>query len=359
MKAIWHGVVVAERRAADLQAELADQRDQWATVHEQIAEARGLTREELADRLVPDLGLDATGSLTLDFGPRSFTVGFDEQLKPFVRDASGARLKDLPKPGKTDDAEKAEAAAEQWKALKKDAKVASALQLMRLELAMCARRRWSPEVFRQFFVEHPLLIHGVRRLIWGTYSPEGALLSTFRVAEDRTLADVNEDPFTLPEDAQVGLPHALELDVKTAGAWGQVLADYQLPQPFAQLGRPTHVPTDEEKTGLELNRVAGLKRPTVQVLGLEAHGWRRGPPQDGGMVKWMEKPLGPQWLAELQLEEGLSTGDVGETPEQTLGAVRVRPARQGWSAEHDRPLGALDAVVFSELVHDLEGLRPA
>ncbi len=55
---------------------------------------------ELEDRLAPDLGLDDNGSLLLDFGPRQFTVSFDETLKPFVRDASGSRLKDLPKPNK-------------------------------------------------------------------------------------------------------------------------------------------------------------------------------------------------------------------------------------------------------------------
>ncbi|STM38261.1 WGR domain-containing protein [Escherichia coli] len=37
------------------------------------------------------------------FGPRQFTVSFDETLKPFVRDVSGSRLKDLPKPNKSDD----------------------------------------------------------------------------------------------------------------------------------------------------------------------------------------------------------------------------------------------------------------
>ncbi|MFY0583707.1 DUF4132 domain-containing protein [Cystobacter fuscus] len=246
---------------------------------EQIAEARGLTRQELADRLVPDLGLDESGSLALDFGARTFTVGFDEQLKPFVKDASGARLKDLPKPGQKDDAEKANAAVEQWKALKKDAKTAASTQILRLELAMCSRRRWSPEVFRRFFVEHPLLIHVVRRLVWGTYSPEGALKDTFRVAEDRTFADPNEDTWTLPDDALVGLPHALELDGKTAGAWGQILADYQLLQPFAQLGRSTFALEPAEREATKLGRVKGLKVPTGKVLGLEARGWRRGPPR--------------------------------------------------------------------------------
>lgn len=51
---------------------------------------------ELEDRLAPDLGLDDNGSLLLDFGPRQFTVSFDETLKPFVRDVSGSRLKTCP-----------------------------------------------------------------------------------------------------------------------------------------------------------------------------------------------------------------------------------------------------------------------
>ncbi len=58
---------------------------------------------ELEDRLAPDLGLNDSGSLTLDFGPRKFTVGFDETLKPIVRDENGNVLKDLPKPNLSDD----------------------------------------------------------------------------------------------------------------------------------------------------------------------------------------------------------------------------------------------------------------
>jgi hypothetical protein len=68
------------------------------------ADTRGLSLEELADRLVPALGLDEEGAMVLDFGPRQFALAFDEELKPVVLDAKGARLKDLPKPNKSDDA---------------------------------------------------------------------------------------------------------------------------------------------------------------------------------------------------------------------------------------------------------------
>lgn len=85
-----------------------------------VAENRGLTMAELEDRLAPDLGLDSSGSLILDFGPRKFTVGFDETLKPVVCDANGKVLKDLPKPNQSDDKTLATDAVNLFKQLKKD-----------------------------------------------------------------------------------------------------------------------------------------------------------------------------------------------------------------------------------------------
>lgn len=323
----------------------------------EIAEARGLTREELADRLAPDLGLDQDGSMILDFGARRFTVGFDELLKPYVKDADGARLKELPKPTKKDDEAKATAAEERWKALKKDAKAVSAMQVLRLELAMCARRRWTPEVFGQFFVGHPLLVHVVRRLIWGAFDDQGHLIATFRVAEDRTFADQDDEGWELPAGAKVGLPHALELDAKTAAAWGQLLADYQMLQPFPQLGRPTFNITPEERSAKTFTRVEGVKVATGKVLGLEARGWRRGPALDGGVAAWMQRELGDGRILQLNLDPGLYTGMLSESPEQTLQKCEVRE-EHSWGDGPASALGTLDPVVFSELVKDLEALRP-
>jgi hypothetical protein len=323
----------------------------------QLAEARGLTREELADRLVPDLGLDENGSLPLDFGERTFTVGFDEQLKPYVKDAEGARLKDLPKPTKKDDAAKAEAAAEKWKLLKKDAKAAASIQVLRLELGMCAKRRWSAEAFQQFFVQHPLLIHIVRRLVWGTYDSQGKLLATFRVAEDRSFADRNDDAWELSGGWRIGLPHPLELEPQVAAAWGQVFADYQLLQPFPQLGRPTYTPTAEEQNATQLKRVEGLTVPTGKVLGLEARGWRRGPPQDAGVVGWMERQFENGPIVSLDLDPGLATGYLEASPEQKLGAATLS-STYSWGREGQLAFSKLDPILFSELVRDLEGLRP-
>ncbi|HEY9096254.1 MAG TPA: DUF4132 domain-containing protein, partial [Hydrogenophaga sp.] len=335
-----------------------------------IAQARGLSTEELEDRLAPDLGLDERGTLVLDFGPRAFRVAFDENLKPFVREvgegnALGARMPDLPKPKKTDDEAMAKEAVERFKLLKKDARTIASQQLLRLEVAMCARRRWTPELFRLFLVEHPLVRYIVQRLVWGVYElPEGgshggALRACFRVAEDGSFTTAEDDAFDLPEGEhlRIGVPHALEMPAAEAAAFGQVFADYELLQPFAQIGRDTYTLGDDEKPAPKLLRWNGVKVPTGKVLGLVNKGWRRGQAQDGGGIWYFTKPLGTGKVIELHLDPGIIVGMVDEYPEQTLGHVLVgQPAAWG-DLRNPEAFSQLDAVAASELIRDLEALR--
>ncbi|MCB9603270.1 MAG: DUF4132 domain-containing protein [Sandaracinus sp.] len=332
-----------------------------------IAEARGLTAVELADRLVPDLGLDDDGSLELDFGDRRFRVGFDEALKPFVRDSDGKVLSDLPKPKKTDDAEKSKAATDMWKALKKDARTIAGQQVARLELAMVDRRRWPLTTFRTFLVEHPLVGHLVRRLVWGVYEVEvpkdgspagGTLKQAFRVAEDRSFANTDDDSFELGDEVWIGVVHPLELAPGDAAAFGQVFADYEILQPFVQLGRDLHTLTPDEAKAKELKRVEGAKVPTGRVLGLESRGWRRGDPQDGGGIWWMERRLpGLTLTAVLELDPGIVVGDVSMFPEQTLRTVYISNVGYVWRRERVSTLDEVPAIAMSELLRDLEALR--
>jgi hypothetical protein len=312
----------------------------------ELAEARGLSPEELADRLVPDLGLDADGTMVFDFGPRRFRARFDEVLRPFVTDERGQRLSDLPPAGKQDDKGKASEAAAAWKALKKDARTIASLELFRLEQTMCSRRRIDAPVFRQVFVAHPLVGHLVRRLVWGVYDAKGRLTATFRVAEDRTFADVEDRAFKLADGARVGVPHALELG-RAAERWSQVFADHELAQPFAQLGRAVHEPSPAERKARALARFSGHEVPTGKVLGLLARGWRKGPPQDAGGILWLEKAIDGGRTLELALEPGLQPGMPGEHPRQTLGEVRLE-------GKGKPPLGSLDPIAFSELVLDVQ-----
>ncbi|MFJ4876727.1 DUF4132 domain-containing protein [Streptomyces sp. NPDC088745] len=322
----------------------------------QIAENLGLTAEQLADRLVPDLGLDADGATVVDYGTRTFTVTFDEQLRPCVLDADGKRLKDLPKPGAKDDAGLAPAERKRFMTLKKDVRTLASDQVRRLEAAMVAGRSWTAEEFRGLLVAHPLVWHLVRRLVWvSTPSGAGAPDTAFRVAEDRTFADAEDETFALPDDASVRLAHPLALGEAGVAAWAEVFADYEILQPFAQLGRAVHRLTAEEAGAVRLARFEGLTVPTTTVLGLTKRGWRRGSPEDNGIENEISKKLGDDLYLVIGLDGGIAVGAIDQIPEQRLDAVALstRPVHRWYGDDSGLRFADLDGITASELLADL------
>ncbi|AGL13695.1 DUF4132 domain-containing protein [Actinoplanes sp. N902-109] len=322
---------------------------------DEVAAGLGLSAEQLADRLVPDLGLDADGSMRLDYGPRQFTVGFDEQLRPYVADSAGKRLKALPKPGARDDEELAPAAYRTFSGLKKDVRTIAADQIRRLERAMVSGRRWTGAEFRQLFVAHPLLWHIVRRLVWGCFDESGALIGAIRVAEDRSFATVDDDETTVADDATVGVVHPLQLGGSLPD-WVEVFADYEILQPFPQLSRPTFGLTPAEAASNRLSRFEGITVPTGRVIGLERRGWRREEPQDAGIQGAIELAVDEKRQVVIDLDPGIAVGAMDIFPDQKLDRIYLWNgvgSRWGNRAESAVALSELDAITVSEVIRDL------
>ncbi len=319
----------------------------------QIAESRQLTVAEMEDRLAPDLGLDDNGSLLLDFGPRQFTVSFDESLKPFVRDASGSRLKDLPKPNKSDDETLAEEAVNRYKLLKKDVRTVAAQQISRLEAAMCQRRRWTAKQFRLFLVEHPLVRHITQRLMWGVYDADNQLITCFRVAEDGSFSDGQDNPLT-PAQGSIGIPHVLEIPAPQAAEFAQLFSDYELLPPFRQLDRPWSQLSDSEKNSNDLQRWAGRQAPSGRVAGLMNKGWQRGDVLDGGGYYSFYKAVDDGYV-ELSVTPGFSVGlpvtEISASQKiEHIQLCKLTPHKSVY------PFSVLDDITASELINDIESL---
>ncbi|SDD43404.1 DUF4132 domain-containing protein [Glycomyces harbinensis] len=242
---------------------------------EVIAERLELSLDQLADRLVPDFGLDAEDAMVLEYGPRRFTIRFDESLKPYVLDEDGKRRAAAPKPSAKDDPEIAQASYERFALLRKDLKATSADQVKRLEAAMVAGRTWTAAEFRTYLVEHPLVWHLSSRLVWQAATAEG--VQSFRLAEDRTLADAEDEPFELPEDAAVRIAHPLTLGSEVED-WATVLADYEILQPFDQLARPVYTLSEEERATGRLTRFEHGTVGAGPIVGLLKRGWKYGSP---------------------------------------------------------------------------------
>ncbi len=319
----------------------------------QLAAQRGISADELVDQLVPDFGLDARGSLTLDYGPRQFTVGFDEQLKPYVADADGTRRKDLPKPGARDDQDLAPAAHQRFTALKKDVRTVADAQIRRFEQAMIGQRRWPVTEFRRLFVDHPLLWHLVRRLVWCT----GEAGQFFRVAEDRTFADVDDTTLTLPDTTLVGIAHPLHLGDSRAD-WVELFDDYQISQPFPQLHRAVYRLTEEERASTVLTRFHDTTVSTYRLATLAKRGWRRATLKESGVEPWISRPVSADSAVVVSLDPGMYAGDIRHYPEQRITAVWLdsRP-EEHWDADSaTTAFGTVDAVTASELLRELTEL---
>ncbi|GAA4385118.1 hypothetical protein GCM10023088_54300 [Actinomadura verrucosospora] len=313
---------------------------------DEIAAARGMTRDALADRAVPDFGLDERGTLVLDYGPRRFTVTFDEQLVPLVEEPGGKVRRSAPKPGPKDDPALAPAAHALFTGLRKDLRTIADQEIRRLELAMTTRRSWTAEDFRSLFVAHPLLGHIVRRLVWTTDSG-----TAFRVDEAGDYADVRDDPFAPAPDDRIAIAHPVLLG-DDLHAWAELFADYEILQPFEQLGRPVHRLTEAERAAHRLARVEGLVLPYGKAKGHSQGRWESVDADGGFAGGWLARrdPAGLYVVA--RLSPGLGHYMYGEGEDQKIEAVWAAPA-PGRVPEGTVPLGRVDPVTMSEAVHDL------
>lgn len=269
----------------------------------------GITREELADRIVPNLGFDENLERLFDYGPRAFLITITPELEIEVYEAKqeeadgqeaknkggadgaapaargmvrGKKLKNLPAPGAKDDAELAKTAYDEFKQLKKQMKATAASQTARLEMALSTAREWKVGAWKQLFVKNPVMHQFATRLIWGIYE-NGKLLQSFRYMEDGSFNTAEEEEYELPDNGRIGLVHPMELAGEEKEAWEQQLEDYEIVQPFEQLKRSVYTVTKEEEGEQKLMRFHGR---TINDLSLNSRltglGWYRGSVQDGG-----------------------------------------------------------------------------
>jgi hypothetical protein len=307
-----------------------------AQIFEDVARQRGLTEDELEDRIVPELGLDERGTLTFDYGHTRFTVGFDEHLEPFVRDANGNRLVAIPRAGSGDDPAKATQAAEVWKHLKEEVRSIGPHQSKRLERAMCAERHWTAAAFADHLIGHRVLGHLARRLVFRVASTP----TTFRVGEDGAYTDASEHVVSFDPRARIVVAHPATLDPAELARWREVLTDHEIMQPFAQLEREFPLMAADELHGTSTERFVGGSVTSKRFWSLSHHGWT--------MSYHPVKRLAARVSATLVVSPGLEWHAHGSTETtHELGVLTVSR----------KTFAALSPIERAELLRDIEILR--
>ena len=252
------------------------------------ADNLGITAEELADRIVPDLGFDENLCRVFDYGKRQFNVYIRPSLELEIFNGD-KKIKSMPKPGATDDAEKANAAYEQFKEMKKVMKTAVTVQKQRLEYVLMCDRKWSADGWRTLFVKNAIMHCFAIGLIWGIYE-DGKLSSTFRYMDDGSFTTSDGDEFELPENAVIGLVHPIELSEELKAQWTEQLSDYEIVQPFPQLSRPVFAPDAAELEMKRITRFKGCECGSLSLVGkMTRFGWYKGQAEDAGFFYYFTR----------------------------------------------------------------------
>lgn len=331
-----------------------------AAALDSAAQELGITVEELADRIVPDLGFDPEGKRVFDYGKRSFTVRLTPSLELEITADSGKKVKNLPAPGKTDDEQKAGDAYEQFKAMKKQIRSAVTTQKARMESALASLRCWDTDRWKALFVGNPIMHQFAISLVWGVYR-DGVLTDTFRYMEDGSFNTVDEEEYELLEGASIGLVHPVELSEDLLSGWKQQLEDYEVIQSIQQLDRPVYTLTPELENCRELELFGGKKLNGLSLAGkLTGQGWYRGSVVDGGAFYTF-------WREDLSLGMGVelrfSGSFIGDENEDvtvydavfyksgtvTRGSYNYDAPKE----EHIFPLNRIPARYYSEIIQQL------
>jgi hypothetical protein len=144
----------------------------------------------------------------------------------------------------------------------------------------------------------------------------------------------------------VGIPHPLELPDPLRARWGAILGDYELVQPFEQIGRAMFTMADAERGTKSLTRFSGRDVPSGPFLGrLEARGWRRGEVESG-------------WIATFQKDFGGVAAVASFSPALDVRGKPPETCKLESVTFGGATLGELSPLVFSEVAYDLAPLGP-
>jgi hypothetical protein len=319
---------------------------------EALAERKGWTLAELADRTIPSAGFDGDGALVLDYGGRKFTgrVGAQYKLELFGED--GKKIAALPEPRQGDDPMLAAEAKKALAAAKKDLKTIVQLQTERLYEALCTQRTWRYEDWETYLNRHAVVRYILQGLVWAEMR-DGKAVATFRPLADGTLTDVNDTAFVPAPGARIGLAHDMHLEAPAIAAWQKHLADYEVAAPFPQLGKGVY-----RLPGAlaEESEIADFNQHVVETFALRGRagklGYTRGPSEDGGWFYSYRKRFPTLGLEAVIAFSGNSLPEENrEVGLKTLAFASLGAATEGVAA--NATLGSVPAVLVSECYNDV------
>lgn len=329
-----------------------------------VAAARGISRDEIADSVASDLGFNAQGEQAFAFGERNLTLTLKDDGS-LALSLEGKQLKSAPATRKDDDAEELKARRAELTLYRKQVKQAFANALARLEQAMVTGRTFSKDIFVDTWGSNALLAHIGRRVVWCltvNKQPENKQPLYVRLDESNCLVDIDDEPVTWPEGAMLTVLHPLNCSAETCAQWQEIFADYEIESPFPQLARPVFTLPEDEKTLKAVKRYKRTKFPTSRLrTNMERRGWANGEPKDAGSVNWLYKYFASADITvAIHMSNGFCMGFDDYDEDQEIPSIDFLSGRYGRDIPYRAKglvLSEVDPIVYSETIADLESIN--
>ena len=318
-----------------------------------LAERKGWTMDELADRTIPTCGLDEQGAMELDYGSRVFTVKLTAEMGLELTNQKGKTIASLPDANQSDDQEKAKTAKAALSTARKELKTVLTMQKDRLYEALCTQRTWRFEEWDTYLRQHPVVGRYCQRLVWSAWDGDRSIAS-FRPMEDGSLTDHQDDAVTVGADAVLRLAHEQTLAPEDSAAWIQHFADYKVDPLFQQFGKQTFVLAADQKEETEIAQFRGYLVMAFSLRNrLTRLGYTRGESQDGGWFFEYQKGFGGLGLnAVIEFTGNGVPEENRKVALQRLYFVR-RKSGEGSQLQQEIPLGELPVVLLAECWNDI------
>lgn len=317
-----------------------------------IAEARGWTEDELADRSVPSGGFEEDGIMQMDVGeeakPYTARLGSDLSVKLFNPD--GKEVKAIPA-GKDENTKESKALLS---AAKKTVKAVTKQQTTRLYDAMVGARVWPVSDWEADIVAHPILSRLVERIIWRGLDKDGNVITLFRPTAEGDRMTADGDDADLSSVTSVDIAHTATVSEDIRQSWLTHMDDFEVEPLFAQISRPMQVLDDKEKKATAITDREGWLTEAFKLRGsaMKAN-YDRGPVEDGaGFYLYVKSFRSAGIRAELNFtgsyvpEENIAVAVIG---------MQFKKDTKNYYGEA-LPLGDVPGMVLSEAWNDLHDI---
>ena len=245
-----------------------------------IAEDRGWSEDELADRSIPTGGIEEDGILNLMVGEqaKSYTarLGSDLSVKLFNPDSKEIKAIPAGQDENTKESRKLLSAA------KKTIKTVVAQQSTRLYDGMVGARQWTVASWETDIVGHPIMVRLIERVIWRALAEDDSVVAVFRPTPEGDRLTADGDDADLSRATTIDIAHTTTVDENVRKAWLSHMEDFEVTPLFAQLSRPMRVLDNKEA---KLTTIEDRKGWLTEAFKLRSAtgkaGFERGPVEDG------------------------------------------------------------------------------